>query len=217
MFTGIIESMGTISSLVREGEKARMGVDAGADTQGWALGESVAVNGVCLTVCAAGDRSFAVDLSGETLQRTTFSQAQTGQLVNLERSLTPQKKMSGHFVQGHVDGVGRVVSIAPEPGQVLLRFEHPPELAPYFIEKGSVAIDGISLTVFACRDHGFSVSIIPFTWSHTNLRSRKMGEGVNLECDMIGKYVVKTCATLFHEGAASPGLTLETLKRLGFA
>ena len=216
MFTGIIETVGTVGQMVRQEEKARMRVDCDPGFGSFELGESIAVNGVCLTVCDSSSHTFAVDLSTETLNRTSFSQVAEGTRVNLERALTPRKSMSGHFVMGHVDQVGQVVQIQPKTGEVLYRFEHPPELTPYFIEKGSVTVDGISLTAFDCKDHQFTVSIIPFTLEHTNLGDRKIGDRVNLECDMIGKYVVKTCQTLFNPGDSGQPLSLEFLKQHGF-
>lgn len=216
MFTGIIENLGVVENITHQQEQARLVIRTEAAFSGCEPGESIAVNGVCLTVVEPREGSFAVDLSAETLRRTSFHQLRAGDPVNLERSLTANKKMSGHFVQGHVDAVGRILSLDPRPGEVLIRFEHPPELAPYFIEKGSVAVDGISLTVFDCRDNAFTVSIIPFTWQHTNLNARKSGDPVNLECDMIGKYVVKTLETLLR-GGAKEGITLDFLKQHGWS
>ena len=136
--------------------------------------------------------------------------------VNLERALTPSKKMSGHFVTGHVDCVASVTSIEEKPGEVLFRFEHPPEMTPYLIEKGSAAADGISLTVFDCKDNRFTVSIIPFTLEHTNLKDRKTGDIVNIECDMIGKYVIRACETVFGSSKAGGSISPEFLKEHGF-
>lgn len=204
MFTGIIEHLGIIESLDRDADKARLRITIQGECEPVAPGESIAVNGVCLTALAEGERSFAVDLSTETLRRTSFDAVQQGALVNVERSLTPQKKMSGHFVMGHVDAVGRIESIDHKPGEILIRISHPSELAPNFIEKGSAAVDGISLTVFDCRDSAFTVSIIPFTWEHTNLNQKQSGDPVNLECDMIGKYILKACEPLIRrDGAGS--------------
>ena len=198
MFTGIIEGLGEVARLEAQGGGARLEVRTPREWPPLETGESIAVNGVCLTVVEPGPGRFTVDLSAETLRRTRFGALGTGEPVNLERALTPGKKMSGHFVQGHVDGVATILSLEHLPGEVLIRLEHPPELTPYLIEKGSVAVDGISLTVFDCRDRAFTVSIIPYTWEHTNLHARKSGDRVHLECDMIGKYVVRACETLFR-------------------
>ena len=131
----------------------------------------------------------------------------------MERSLTPSSKISGHFVSGHVDQVGKVLKIEEKPGEVLLQFSHPACLRPYIMEKGSIALDGISLTVFNCKDDKFNVSIIPFTWSHTNLSTRKIGDLINIECDMIGKYVYKACKTLMNPDATGP--VLDFLRQQG--
>ena len=216
MFTGIIEAVGTVASLLRKDDKARMRVDTNPQFTGFEMGESIAVNGVCLTVVDMGEHWFTMDLTTETLSRTSFKQVKEQSRVNLERALTPDKKMSGHFVTGHIDNVASVVSIEEKPGEVLFRFEHPPELTPYLIEKGSAAVDGISLTVFDCRDRRFTVSIIPFTLEHTNLKDRKTGDIVNIECDMIGKYVIRACETLFKDSEKSGAISMEFLKQQGF-
>ena len=216
MFTGIIEVVGTVGSLVHKDDKARMRVDTNPQFTQFEMGESIAVNGVCLTVVDMGEHWFAVDMTTETLSRTSFKQVKEGSRVNLERALTPSKKMSGHFVTGHIDDVAKVVGIEEKPGEVLFRFEHPPELTPYLIEKGSAAVDGISLTVFDCRENRFTVSIIPFTLEHTNLKDRKTGDTVNIECDMIGKYVIRACETVFGGSAKGADITPEFLKERGF-
>ena len=216
MFTGIIEVVGTVGSLVHKDDKARMRVDTNPQFSQFEMGESIAVNGVCLTVVDRGEHWFAVDMTTETLDRTSFKQVKEGSRVNLERALTPSKKMSGHFVTGHIDNVAEVVSIEEKPGEVLFRFEHPPELAPYLIEKGSAAVDGISLTVFDCRDNRFTVSIIPFTLEHTNLKDRKTGDAVNIECDMIGKYVYRACGNLLGQSEKGKNFSIDFLKQHGF-
>lgn len=217
MFTGIIQSVGTVKEVRLQDEKARMVIQTEPGFTQFELGESIAVNGVCLTVCQATENSFTVDVTTETLARTGFKQIQPRSRVNLERSLTPSQKMSGHFVTGHIDQVGVVTRIDHKAGEILFRFEHPPELGVFVIEKGSIAVDGISLTVFACRDSQFTVSIIPFTFSHTNLNDRKVGDIVNLECDMIGKYVYKACETLLGRPPEQDReVTLDLLKQHGF-
>jgi len=216
MFTGIIETVGKVGRIDRNDDKARMRIDTDPEFGNFELGESIAVNGVCLTVAEAGEHAFSVDMTTETLSRTSFNQVESGTTVNLERALTPNKTMSGHFVMGHVDQVGSVVDVEKKTGEVLFRFQHPPELAPFVIEKGSVAIDGISLTVFDCRDDQFTVSVIPFTWEHTNLNARQTGDTVNIECDMIGKYVVKACESMFGQSGKGSGITTDFLKQHGF-
>ena len=196
MFSGIVESVGTVREFVHDKESAAMVIERDANFRNLENGESIAVNGVCLTVVEFDDSTFRMDLGTETLNKTSFKNVKSGDRVNLERSLTFSSKISGHFVSGHIDQVGQVTSIEKKPGEVLLKFSHPPFLDPYIMEKGSIALDGISLTVFNCKDNSFNVSIIPFTWSHTNLSTRKIGDLINIECDMIGKYVYKACENL---------------------
>jgi len=216
MFSGIISNVGTVDRIVRKNEGATLTVNGGENFKGFEPGESIAVNGVCLTVRDSTENTFIVDLSTETLSRTCFKNAKERTRVNLERSLTPFDKISGHFVSGHVDCVGHITSVDYKSGETLFRFEHPAEYAPYIIEKGSVAIDGVSLTAFSCVDNEFTVSIIPFTFSHTNLSSRKMKDTVNIECDMIGKYVYKACETILLSDDADKRVSSEVLRRHGF-
>ena len=215
MFSGIVLSVGTIGEYVQKNEGAALVVNTEKDFSGFEDGESIAVNGVCLTVVDSTETTFKLDLSTETLSRTNFKSAKKGDRVNLERSLTPSAKISGHFVSGHIDQVGKIVDIEEKPVEALFRFSHPAELSPFIMEKGSIAIDGISLTVFDCKDNRFTVSIIPFTLSHTNLSSRKIGDLINIECDMIGKYVFKACETLLNPNEKKP--SLDFLRQQGFA
>ena len=198
MFSGIVEAVGTVREFVRDKESAAMVVETDTNFKNLENGESIAVNGVCLTVVEFNDSIFRMDLGTETLNKTSFKNKKSGDRVNLERSLTFSSKISGHFVSGHIDQVGKVTSIEKKSGEVLLKFSHPPFLTPYIMEKGSIALDGISLTVFNCKDNSFDVSIIPFTWSHTNLNTRKIGDLINIECDMIAKYVHKACENLIN-------------------
>jgi len=216
MFSGIIQSLGTVEKIVHSEQRAELTVRTEADFTDFELGESIAVNGVCLTVRDFGKNSFAADLSTETLNRTSFKEIKERAKVNLERALTPTEKISGHFVSGHIDQAGKVVELENKSGEVLFRFEHSPEVSPYIIEKGAIAVDGISLTVFSCRDNRFSVSIIPYTHTHTNLKERKIGDLVNIECDMIGKYVFKACETLFGQSRQEKKLSLDLLRQKGF-
>ncbi|MEK9628808.1 MAG: riboflavin synthase [Nitrospinota bacterium] len=206
MFSGIIESLGTIREFNHGQESAAMVVEMETGFEGLEDGESIAVNGVCLTVVEFDESTFRMDLGTETLSKTSFKNSKVGDKVNLERSLTPNSKISGHFVSGHVDQVGEVLNFEKKPGEVLFQFSNPAPLSPYIMEKGSIALDGISLTVFNCKDNKFNVSIIPFTWEHTNLSTRKIGDLINIECDMIGKYVFKACETLMNPDAAGPML-----------
>ena len=215
MFSGIVSSVGIVNQIIRKNAGAVLTVQGGDGFSGFESGESIAVNGVCLTVRDSTKGTFTVDLSTETNNRTCFKSIEEGASVNLERSLTPSDKISGHFVSGHVDCVGRITSIDHKSGEIIFCFEYPTEYTPYIIEKGSVAIDGISLTAFSCIGNVFSVSIIPFTFSHTNLTSRKMGDTVNIECDMIGKYIYKACETILLSGDVDKQVSLEMLRRQG--
>ena len=192
MFSGIVEDIGVLQALEEKdkGVVLRVGVrkiDAGELVPG----ESVAVNGVCLTVVSVEDGSFSVDASHETLSRTNLSGLRTGSGVNLERSLRVGDRMGGHIVTGHVDGVGAVQSIAPVGESRVFSFSIPAALAKYVVEKGSVAIDGVSLTVNSVKGAEFSVNIIPYTLRETTFSEFRRGREVNIECDIIGKYVEK--------------------------
>ena len=204
MFSGIVQSMGTIGEFIQQNEGAVLVVNTEEAFSGFEDGESIAVNGVCLTVVDSTQTTFKLDLSTETLNCTNFKNVITGDKVNLERSLTPSTKISGHFVSGHIDRVGEIINIEEKPGEVLFRFSHPKELDSFIMEKGSIALDGVSLTVYDCKDNGFTVSIIPFTLEHTNLGARKIGDLINIECDMIGKYIFKACETLLRPGERKP-------------
>ncbi len=206
MFSGIVQAMGTIGEFIQQNEGAVLVVNTEERFSGFEDGESIAVNGVCLTVVDSTQTTFKLDLSTETLNCTNFKNVITGDKVNLERSLTPSTKISGHFVSGHIDRVGEIVNIEEKPGEVLFRFSHPKELTSFIMEKGSIALDGVSLTVFDCKDNEFTVSIIPFTLKHTNLGVRKIGDLINIECDMICKYVFKACETLLNSGEKKPPL-----------
>ena len=185
MFTGIVEEVGT----VREASPHRLVVEAGGALEGVSSGDSIAVNGVCLTVVERDAGAFAVDLSQETLERTSLGQLAPGHPVDLERALTPASRMGGHIVQGHVDGVGRIVDISGTAEARTLRVEAPESVARYIVEKGFIAVDGISLTVTAVSGATFSVAVIPYTLEHTVLGSRANGDAVNLEVDIVAKYV----------------------------
>ncbi len=217
MFTGIIQTVGVVKTLENKSEDVLIEIETPSDFENIELGESIAVNGVCLTAIAILDKGFSANLSSETLKKTSLDEVRANTKVNLERSLTPQTKMSGHFVLGHVDEVGTIIEIKKQEGQTLFRFKHSPGMASYIVEKGSIAVDGISLTVFDCRENCFSVAVIPFTLSHTNLCKRKIGDKVNLECDMIGKYVVKACEKILGgQPLEKSEITPEFLKRYGY-
>jgi riboflavin synthase len=189
MFTGIIEHVGSIESLEKTSGGARLRVHAGPVGAGLTVSSSVAVNGCCLTVVELAGETFAADLSGETLRRTSLGESKPGARVNLERPLSAGKELGGHFVQGHVDGVGRVAHLTPEGANWWLGVRVPAEIARYIALKGSIAIDGISLTVAAIADGIVEAAVIPFTYANTNLQSLAPGDAVNLETDILAKYV----------------------------
>jgi riboflavin synthase len=169
-------------------------------------GDSIAVNGVCLTVVRQDAGRFDTDIGPETARVTTLGDLRTGSLVNLERPMRPDGRMGGHFVLGHVDGKGTLTSIRPDGEFWWITVAFDPELAPYFIPKGSVAVDGISLTVATLREREFDVQIIPFTWEQTNLQASRVGDGMNLEVDVIGKYVLRVAqlAGMWPAGSRAP-------------
>ena len=189
MFTGIIEELGKVHSVEQRGENARIVIEAKTVLGGTNQGDSIAVSGVCLTALDLQPASFAADVSKETLARTTLGSLKPGSPVNLERSVTAETRLGGHMVQGHVDGRGQLLSVEDHGESWTVRFSFPPEIARYLVFKGSVAVEGISLTIAGLTDDYFDVAIIPKTWEVTNLSSLKPGDPVNLEVDVIGKYV----------------------------
>jgi riboflavin synthase len=200
MFTGLVEGIGTVKGLSREGADMSLTLSPHfhwADTK---VGDSISVNGVCLTVTKLKAESFCVDVSGETLLRSTLSHVKQGDKVNLERALRLSDRLGGHLVLGHVDGVGRILKKEQKQRSWFLRIGLDPALSKYIIEKGSIAVDGVSLTVNQWDQSGFEVNIIPQTGLETTLLNKKVGDLVNVETDLIGKYVEK-----FLAGEKSPG------------
>ena len=189
MFTGIIEELGRIAAVERGAAGARITVAASIVTSDVKNGDSISVNGVCLTAVDATDGSFAADVSPETLLRTTLGNLAAGSRVNLERAVTPATRLGGHIVQGHVDGRGTFVGAYDEGDFWTVRVGFPPETRRYLVFKGSVAVEGISLTIAGIEDDHFDIAIIPKTWEMTNLSTLKSGDAVNLEADVIAKYV----------------------------
>ena len=216
MFTGIIEELGRVRSLERRGEGVRMTVEARVVTEGTGEGDSIAVNGVCLTALDLRRDSFAADGSRETLQRSTLGALRAGAFVNLERAVTPSTRLGGHIVQGHVDGRGRFLSADEHGGSLTVRIGYPPELARYLVFKGSVAVEGISLTVAALADDHFEVAVIPKTWAVTNLSRLRPGDAVNLEADIIAKYVERILSIGARQGEPASTFTVEKLAELGY-
>ena len=189
LFTGIIEDLGTVDSIKRANDGARIAIRTSLPGASIKIGDSIAVNGACVTVVVKGRGKVAMDLSAETLRRTTLGGLGAGQRVNLERCLTLDKLIGGHLVQGHVDGIARLVSITPEGDSKLYEFEAPAADTRYLIEKGSVALDGVSLTVFSIGENRFSCALIPHTLKVTTLGLKRPGDAFNMEIDMLAKYV----------------------------
>lgn len=213
MFTGIIENLGSVKSIELTGNGARVTIAAPFAGE-LAVSRSIAVNGCCLTIVNLDSESFHADLSGETLRRTSFGDLRAGSAVNLERPLTAGKEFGGHFVQGHVDGIGRVIHLKSEGESWWLAVRVPDDLARYVAMKGSIAIDGISLTIAGWQDGIAELAIIPFTYEHTNLRDRTPGDAVNLECDILSKYIERLLED--QREPAKSRLSLERLTREGF-
>jgi riboflavin synthase len=194
MFTGIIEELGRVRSIEERGENGRIIVEARLVTDGTQNGDSIAVNGVCLTALDIQPDSFAADVSHETLVRSTIGNLRPGVPVNLERAVTPATRLGGHIVQGHVDARGEFVSVDDLGESWTVRISYPPEIGRYLVFKGSIAVEGISLTIAALADEYFEVAIIPKTWGVTNLSQLRRGDAVNLEVDVIAKYVERLLA-----------------------
>src|SRR5215210_2437162 len=208
MFTGIIEELGRVRSLEKRGEGARLRIEASTVTRDAREGDSIAVNGVCLTAIDVRKDSFSADGSRETLQRSTLGRLRAGSPVNLERAVTPSTRLGGHIVQGHVDGRGKYLPAEEHGGSWTIRIAYPKELARYLVFKGSVSVEGISLTVAALTDDYFEVAIIPKTWEVTNLSHLRPNTEVNLEADIIAKYVERILTVGRQDEEAAPhGLT----------
>jgi riboflavin synthase len=188
VFTGLVEEVGRVASL-EAGDMFRMGVSASRVLEGTRVGDSVAVNGVCLTVNEVDGETLVFQAMPETLRRTSLGNLAEGSPVNLERAMSLSRRFGGHIVQGHVDGVGEVLGVRPEGDSEIWEFTAPEEVLRYTVEKGSVCVDGISLTVVSVREDSFTVSILPQTRANTNLKELEAGDRVNLEADVIGKYV----------------------------
>ena len=194
MFTGIIEELGRVRSIDRRGEDARLVIKAHIVTEDAHDGDSIAVNGVCLTALSVTRDSFAADVSHETMQRSTLGRVLLGAPVNLERAVTPATRLGGHIVQGHVDARGRFVGATEHGGSWTVRISYPREIGQYLVFKGSVAVEGISLTIAGLTDDYFEIAVIPKTWEVTNFCHLRPKDEVNLEVDIIAKYVERILA-----------------------
>jgi riboflavin synthase len=194
MFTGIIEELGRVRSIDRRGEDARIVIKAHTVTEDARDGDSIAVNGVCLTALSVNKDSFAADVSRETMQRSTLGRILLGAPVNLERAVTPATRLGGHIVQGHVDARGRFLGATDHGGSWTVRIAYPREIGQYLVFKGSIAVEGISLTIAGLTDDNFEIAVIPKTWELTNLPHLRSNDEVNLEADVIAKYVERILA-----------------------
>ncbi len=191
MFTGIVEETGTIESIIRNGPSSKVRIKCRRVLEGSLQGDSIAVNGVCLTAVYLGNGYFDADISYETIERTSLKAAGPGCAVNLERALTLSSRIGGHLVQGHVDAVASVSSVTKKGASYTLKINYPEKLGKYIVEKGSVCLDGISLTVAAINGTSFEAAVIPHTFENTNLRFKNPGDMINLETDQIARYVEK--------------------------
>ncbi len=215
MFTGIIQETGTVSAMERRRGARRLRVEAPETAVQTGVGDSVCVDGVCLTATSVAGGELTFDVGAETLDRTTLGDFREGRRVNLEAALRVGDRLGGHFVSGHVDGIGTMRAVRELPGQVRLEVAAGQEIICNLIQKGSVAVDGVSLTIAELRRDGFEVSLIPHTLRATTLQDRAAGDRVNLECDMIGRWVRR----LLGDGARSeapPSVDMEQLKAQGF-
>ncbi|AHF09888.1 MULTISPECIES: riboflavin synthase [Dehalobacter] len=216
MFTGIIEELGIIKSLDLLKDSARLTIEASFVLKGSQIGDSIAVNGVCLTATAIGSGSFSVDVMYETLQRTNLQELKQHTKVNLERALQLQSRLGGHLVSGHVDGIGKITAMTPVGIAQTYRIQTSPKITSSLLPKGSVAIDGISLTVIDVGDDFFTVSLIPHTFQHTTLGFKRIGSTVNLETDIIGKYVARFLQKDHSPPQTKKDISVEFLTENGF-
>ena len=216
MFTGIVEEVGTIRQIKHGRHSAVLTIQAKTVLEGTGIGDSIAVNGICLTVTQLFPDGFSADVMHETLNRSSLARLTAGSRVNLERAMAANGRFGGHIVAGHVDGVGRIANIRRDDTAVWYTVHAGPEILRYVVEKGSITIDGISLTVAALDSDSFQVSIIPHTGQETTLLTRKPGYVVNLECDIVGKYIEKLMKPAPEEDKPAGGLTVDFLAGHGF-
>lgn len=216
MFTGIIEEKGTVTEVKKGAVSSRITFRADIIMEDIHLGDSIAVNGVCLTAAALSENTFTADVMAETLRKSNLGNLSPGDHVNLERAMLMGGRLGGHIVSGHTDGTGKIKSMKREENAVWVTVEPQKELMRYIIKKGSAALDGISLTVASADDASFSVSVIPHTGSETTLLEKKPGDIVNIECDVIGKYVEKMLGISNSETKKKSGLDMEMLLKNGF-
>jgi riboflavin synthase len=216
MFTGIIEGLGTITGIRPSSQLKRLSLDTDFDLDQTKIGDSIAVDGACLTAVKVSGKHFEVDVSAETLEKTTLGKAKIGDRVNLERAMRLSDRIDGHLVSGHIDGIGSIIQRKSMGNAIIINIQVPESLCRYLIRKGSIAVDGISLTINTFSRNGFEVSIIPHTAKHTTLSVKKIGAGVNIETDMIGKYVERFVAGTGGNTAKKETLSESTPVNLKF-
>lgn len=217
MFTGIVEELGSVKEIVRGSKSIKLSIHCAKIMEDVKIGDSIAVNGICLTVTGMGGNWFSADVMPETLRKTGLEKLKVSDRVNLERALRLSDRLSGHIVSGHIDGTGIVADRTEEDNAVWLTVEAPGEILRYIVMKGSVALDGTSLTVAYADEKCFKVSLIPLTAGVTTLGSRKAGDRINVECDVIGKYVEKLLNGNMPDQGAKKDISLDFLRRNGFA
>ncbi|WP_040551492.1 riboflavin synthase [Peptoniphilus duerdenii] len=211
MFTGIIEEQGRLNSIKKEKDLYTLNISAKVVLEGTKLGDSIATDGVCLTVTKLGEDYFEAEAMLETINNTTFKELKDGEILNLERALSPTKRLDGHIVQGHVDGVGKIINTTHNSNEIVYKISANPDVLKYVVNKGSIALDGISLTVSNVDRNSLEVSIIPTTIRETNLKDKKLGDSINIETDIIGRYVYK-----FLNKEEKNSIDLEFLRENGF-
>ena len=214
MFTGIVEELGTIKNLRISGHSGVITISAKKVLKGTQIGDSIAVNGICLTVTSMSDDYFSADIMAETVRRSSLKNAATGDKVNLERAMAANGRFGGHIVSGHVDGVGTITDMKREENAIWVTVSADEEILKYIVEKGSVCLDGISLTVAAVSDTDFKVSVIPHTGEETTLLKKKTGSPVNIENDIVGKYIEHFIN--YDSSKKSSGLTMDMLRELDY-
>lgn len=216
MFTGIVEEVGMVKSIKMGAKSAIITIQADKVMEDIHLGDSIAANGVCLTVTSFDRNSYSVDVMHETLRRTNLGSLKSGSRVNLERAMAADGRFGGHIVAGHIDDTGTIISMEKDDNAIWITVQTKPQVLKYIVEKGSIAMDGISLTVATVSEKDFAVSVIPHTGSNTTLLEKKPGDTVNLETDMVGKYVEKLLTWNVEEEKESSGITMDFLKSHGF-
>ncbi|MEW6614924.1 MAG: riboflavin synthase [Thermodesulfobacteriota bacterium] len=216
MFTGLIEGVGTIKKIGKKGGSMTLFIESNLDLTETKTGDSISVDGVCLTIVEVMSKEFRAEVSPETLQRTTLREIKEEQKVNLERAMRISDRLGGHLVLGHVDGIGKIREVSKDINSTRMKISASKDIMKYIIEKGSVAIDGISLTVNECTDDNFGVNIIPHTAGHTTLSDKKAGDSVNIENDIIGKYVERFLDKGYGKREGDSKINREFLSKHGF-